>query len=380
MNENLQSLMIKTPTILTILFLGLIVGCDTKKDTGLKGQFVLKGSLDGIVDQTWIHLMLDGKDVDSAQVLEKKFEMTGELNQAKQYYLLIKNTRNYTQIWLEPDATITFGAKGGEFRKAKITGSKTHMESEKLWGPIWEYRNRRDSLSELVSSDEINDSLKIKASFELDKVRKNHLKIETDFIKNNPDSYISASNLDFYSTTLGKNRVSELYNNFSERMKNSTYGQSIEKFLTLSQNIQIGDKYVDFAMENENGKYVELSDFEGNLILLDFWASWCSPCIEEYPALIKSYSMFKNDGFEIVSISEDQSKDRWIKSIEEYKLNWVNLWHEDGRKSDPYLIYGINGIPDNFLINEIGIVVARNLRGEKLIAAIEENLEKKAGR
>ncbi|MCP4101673.1 MAG: TlpA family protein disulfide reductase [Lentisphaerae bacterium] len=133
-------------------------------------------------------------------------------------------------------------------------------------------------------------------------------------------------------------------------------------------------------MPNENGELTKLSGFEGKLILLDFWASWCGPCIKEYPALRKAYSKFNNDGFEIVSVSEDQTKEIWLKSIEKNELNWVNLWQDNGRKADPYLIYGINGIPDNFLINEKGIIVARNLRSEKLISKIEEELRNKASR
>src|SRR5690606_9685885 len=104
------------------------------------------------------------------------------------------------------------------------------------------------------------------------------------------------------------------------------------------------------------------------------------PCIAEYPALKKAYSKFKDEGFEIVSLSQDQSKESWLKAIEENELNWVNLWDENGDNADPYLIYGINGIPDNYLIDQNGIIIGHDLRGVSLISAIESNLRNKANR
>ncbi|EAR12625.1 thiol:disulfide interchange protein [Polaribacter irgensii 23-P] len=203
-----------------------------------------------------------------------------------------------------------------------------------------------------MTNDKLNGSLKLSANLELKKVQQNKLKIETEFIKNNPKSYVSAKTLDFCYTSLPNKTVSELYNNFSNDLKKSSFSKSKNRYLELNKNSQIGKSYVDFSMPNENGEMIKLSDFEGKLILLDFWASWCGPCIKEYPALRKAYSMFNEDEFEIVSISEDQTKKMWLKSIEKNELNWVNLWQNNGRKADHYLIYGINGIPDNFLIDK----------------------------
>lgn len=369
----------KITILLGTLLLVTIFGCSENKNSIADNEFILKGELEGIENNSWIYVMLNSQIVDSTEVLDNEFTIKGILEHPKQYILLVKNSQNYSRIWLE-SGEIEFKAKDGEFRDAIIKGSNSQKESDKLWNPIWEYRKRRDSLSQLVSNDKLNDSLKLNASLELKKVEQNRLKIETEFIKNNPKSYESANTLDFYSTSLPNKTVSELYNNLNGNVKNSSYGKSVKRFLELNKSPQIGDKYVDFSMTNENGELIKLSDFEGNLLLLDFWASYCGPCIEEYPALRKAYSQFNKDGFEIVSISEDQTKERWLKAIEKNELNWVNLWQENGNKSDPFLIYGINGIPDNFLINERGIIVARNLSGDKLISAIEDNLRNKASR
>jgi peroxiredoxin len=369
----------KTTVLIGIIFFMTIIGCKESTNKLGENEFVLNGELEGIENDSWIYLMLDNKPVDSTKIEDNKFSMNGVTKHPKQYNLLVKNSQNYSRIWLEP-GELKFMAKDGEFKDAIIEGSNSQKESEKLWKPIWEYRKRRDSLSKIVINDKINDSLKLSANLELKKVQQNRLKIETEFIKNNPKSYVSAKTLDFYATSLPNKTVSELYRSFSDDLKKSSYGKSINRYLELNKNPQIGDKYVDFSMTNENGEMINLSDFNGKLILLDFWASWCGSCIEEYPALKKAYSEFNENNFEIVGLSQDQSKDRWLKAIEKNELNWVNLWNEKGNNADPYLIYGIDGIPDNFLINEKGIIVARNLRGEKLISKIKEELGNKASR
>jgi len=361
------------------MFFAINLGCNENKNKLGENELILKGELEGIENHSSIYLMLDNEIIDSTKIEENKFSITRIIEHPKQYTLLVKNSKNYSRIWLE-SGVIKFKAKSGEFKDAIIIGSNSQEESEKLWKPIWEYRKRRDSLSKIVYNNDLNDSLKLNAKLELKKVQQNRLKIESDFIKNNPKSYVSAKTLDFYATSLPQKTVYELYNAFSDDLKKSSYGKSISRFLELNQNPQIGDKYVDFSMPNANNKLVKLSDFEGKLILLEFWASWCGPCKKEYPALRKAYSKFHNDGFEIVSISEDQTKKQWLKAIDENKLSWINLWQKGGNNADPYLIYGINGIPANFLIDENGIIIERDLKGEKLISKIEEKLKDKASR
>jgi peroxiredoxin len=369
----------KTTVLIGIIFFATIFGCKESTNKLGENEFILNGELEGIENDSWIYLMLNNKSVDSTKIANNKFSIKGITEHPKQYYLLVENSQNYSPIWLE-SGELKFRAKDGEFKDALIEGSNSQKESEKLWKPIWEYRKHRDSIRKILNNNELNDNLKSVAKLEQKKIEEDWLKAEKDFIKNNPESYVSAATLDGYTKAFSKKTVLEFYNNFNEDIKNSSYGISINRFLEINKNPQIGDKYVDFSMTNENGKIINLSDYEGNIILLDFWASWCGPCIEEYPALKKAYSEFSENNFEIVGLSQDQSKDKWLKAIEKNELNWVNLWNEKGIDADPYLIYGVNGIPDNFLIDEKGFIIARNLRGVKLIETIKQHMEKPTGK
>ncbi|MEM6846077.1 MAG: TlpA family protein disulfide reductase [Bacteroidota bacterium] len=196
----------------------------------------------------------------------------------------------------------------------------------------------------------------------------------TASLRTHPNSIHSAYILSVYSTTWGKEKTKELFDNFSAENKNTEYGKSIAKYIELNKNPNIGENYVDFGMEDTNGETKKLSDLKGKLVLLEFWSSNCGPCRKENLKLVKTYEKFKPKGFEIFAVSQDTKKESWLKAIEKDKLPWLQVSDLKGRDNSASLIYGINGIPDNFLIDPNGIIVGRNLRGERLNEKLNELL------
>ena len=118
-----------------------------------------------------------------------------------------------------------------------------------------------------------------------------------------------------------------------------------------------------------------MSELNGKVILLEFWASWCGPCRQENPNLVKTYNIFNPKGFEIFAVSLDEDKESWLKAIQEDNLKWKHVSDLKGSRNEASLIYGINGIPDNFLISENGEIIGRNLRGDKLNQKLKEILK-----
>lgn len=122
--------------------------------------------------------------------------------------------------------------------------------------------------------------------------------------------------------------------------------------------LKIGDKAPDFTLTDPQGKSISLSQFRGKVVLVDFWASWCVPCREANPDLVKMYNLYNSQGFEILSISLDNNKDQWIKAIQQDKLPWNNHGSElKGWDSKVAALYGVEGIPAAYLIDENGMIL-----------------------
>lgn len=196
------------------------------------------------------------------------------------------------------------------------------------------------------------------------------------FIESYPDSIRSAHKLAVMCTTFGKEKTLELFSNLTPRVKDSEDGKQISKYLSINKDPKIGDYFVDFEMQTPKGETRKLSELKEKVILLEFWASWCGPCQVETPNIKKVYDEFHKDGFEIFAVSFDMDMNSWTKYIEEGKLNWNHVSELKSTGNTAGLIYGVNGIPDNFLINKDGIIIARNLRGDDLEKKIKELMTK----
>lgn len=180
----------------------------------------------------------------------------------------------------------------------------------------------------------------------------------TSYIKQTPNSILAASFLMDFNSRIEKKETQELYSNLSEENKQSYYGKSIKKYLS-NKSFDAGEKLNDFKLINTVGKKIRLSEVKGEYILLDFWASWCAGCREEFPRLIKTYQLYKNNGFNVIGISLDINKNDWLNAIKADQLPWENVGDLKGFNSKIALGYGITGLPEKLLIDKKGTIIGK---------------------
>lgn len=329
--------------ILFLLFLLLSAHCFSQNKT----KFSLHGKTKDIADGTVLFLQntLTEKFIDSAVVKNNAFLFKTKISTFPIQTVLFNRGLSARTIWLENNR-MTFNAAETSFREAVITGSKTDSIVTTV----------RNGYKALKSYEEIVES-------------------ELKFVQNNPNNIASAYTLSVMASVFGKEKSTELFSNMSDENKQSEYGKRISSLL-LDLNdfkpVAIGEKYRDFSMMNQNGIEKKLSDLNGKVVLLEFWASWCMPCRQENPNLVTTYNKFKANGFEIFAVSLDDNKENWLKAIQKDGLTWEHVSDLKGRNNKASLIYRVNTIPENILIDRNGLIVGRNLRGGDLNKKLAE--------
>jgi peroxiredoxin len=170
--------------------------------------------------------------------------------------------------------------------------------------------------------------------------------------------------------------IDKIFNGMHGLVKNNSRGIAIKEKIDKYMTVAVGKTAPEFSAPDTSGKTVSLSSFRGKYVLIDFWASWCGPCREENPNVVKAYNRFHNKNFEILSVSLDQpgKHAEWVKAIQKDGMPWFHVSDLKFWNSEIAKLYAIKSIPQNFLIDPQGKIIAQQLRGEALIKALEHFL------
>ena len=327
--------------------------------------------------------------IDSVQIIDKKFVFNGSITFPTKAYISNNNKFRLDkisseQIYLEPKKmNVIFDLY--DFKTIKVEGSKTQKEYLKLKeSKFFNYR-KRDSIfilkKNLDNSINVQKDSLIKADLQkqiyivektIEKYSVNDIDLEFDFVKKNPTSFI---NIDLLSFRLRRREgiqyyetISRLYENLAVDIKTSRNGLLLKKALMNFKQSGIGNLAPSFIAKDINNESISNIDFKNQkYILIDFWASWCAPCRNDFAFLKDIYSKYSKKGFEIISISTDQDVILWKKAIIKDNIEmWKHISIKENNNTDSSGagcpiedIYFVNAIPVKILINKEGLIVGR---------------------
>lgn len=198
-----------------------------------------------------------------------------------------------------------------------------------------------------------------------------------DFVWDNPKDPVAHYVLYRYKWAFGPCELRTMIDNIhhaDNTISNSNL-RMIEEYVEKLERVQPGQPMIDFTQNDPEGNPVTLSQIaEGKLLLVDFWASWCPDCRKANPDVVATYQKYHDQGFDVLGVSFDTSKESWLAAVEKDGLTWTQVSDLQGWNNAAGTLYSIAFIPQNALIKN-GIIVARNLEGNQLMTEVEKQLE-----
>ena len=366
-----------TATVSLLLSL-LIISCSEIEPN----SFIIKGNTD-LIEGTSVYRVESGPNgqavtVDSTKVVESAFEFKGFVDQIDINFIFIKGVNGNVPVILE-EGIIETKIYKDSLSSSTIGGTNSNND-------LAEYRISTKDFSEKLQSivKEINQANAVGDNLLVEDLTSEYRSIEQElslyekgFMNSNPSSYIASLILERLLTTqkILQPEAAAIFNGFDQKIKESVSGKKVNTIVSKPINpTAIGAKALNFEGSNPEGEILSLESLKGKVTIIDFWASWCRPCRIENPNLVRLYKRMHDKGLEIVGVSLDKSKVNWERAIEDDGLIWNHVSSLQYWKEPIAVLYGVRSIPEAFVLNEDGVIVAKNLRGAQLDAKIEELL------
>ena len=359
--------------VLALLVVALTVfSCQTAKD-----EYSIKGSIAGLeTGKVYLQKLVDGQPqtVDTADVVEGKFAFKGKMEMPDMRLLRLNEQEYFAQFFLE-NAKISVQANKDSLRATKIKGSPTQdvfqvyiNEMERLNKEVMAIQERYQTA---MTTGNNSEAEKVKIDYEA--MIANNKVFTKNFIKEHPASVVSPFILlNQLAGELEDAELETITNSFAPEIAASEYVVKLNEMVAEKKKTAVGVEAPDFTMNDPEGKPVQLLSLRGKVVLIDFWASWCAPCRQENPNVVKLYEQYNSKGFEIIGVSLDRSKDEWLQAIKDDKLSWVHVSDLQFWQNSAARLYGVNAIPQTYLLNAEGKIIAKGLRSEQLATKLGE--------
>ena len=357
------------------------VSCKNSKEFVINGEFENAGNTQKVylyvADSLGQMIPIDSTVLNE----DKQFVLKGKAEQPE-FYQVYAGNRSYMLI-----------AENGDDVKLKADlanqSGSYHLEGSDEADKVTAYNKLTADLSAqtgalaekyssmITSNPDAKDSIINEFNKQSREIYKPFLKKSYDFIQENKNSLTAffAANVMYGTDAIAYENeliayAKEAKDNFPDNKAVQAFASQMEAL----EKVAIGKTAPEISAMTPEGKNIKLSDFKGKYVLLDFWASWCGPCRQENPNIVKAYQQFKDKNFTVFGFSLDDNQERWVKAIKDDNLTWNHASELKQWDAPTARLYNINAIPASFIIDPSGKIVAKNLRGEELFDFLQKTL------
>ncbi|SMC62368.1 TlpA disulfide reductase family protein [Pedobacter nyackensis] len=358
------------------------------------GLFQINGTFSNISNVEKVILeysRAEGQIKDTLLVTNGQYAFSGKINEPQVITLKVeyfadkeskrrqeRTAKDFAYVYIDP-SEITISSEN-EFRNITVEGSKWQhdyvelMNGQKFWAD-----SAKRALAVFRSYQSKGDTVNMHRTDGdyIGAFEQMNKRVMLPYIKAKPQSPLALYALKTYAGVDVKNyqEIEQLFQSLSPEIRQMPSAQKYAAYLRKISTAASGAMAPDFTLLDTVGKKVKLSSFKGKYVFLDFWASWCGPCMAEMPSVVRAYNGYKNKNFTVVGISSDtpDNSEKWMKAIRTNNLFWTQLIQDRGNVSK---LYNVTSIPRNFLINPEGEIIANDLMGEKLEEKLKEIFRK----
>lgn len=356
----------------TLVLAFTIFACQTTRD-----EFSIKGTIAGVeTGKVYLQKIVDGRpqSIDTADVVDGKFTFKGKMEVPDIRILKLNEQDYFAQLFLD-NSDVNVVANKDSLRTTKITGSPTQdifksylTELERMNKEVAKLQEHYQSAKVSRNADEAKkDSIDYIATMD-------NMKVFTkNFVKQHNKSVVSAYlTLVQLAPQLDGAELDSIIAKFPAEISQSEYVIKVKEIAEGMKKTAVGVIAPDFTMNDPAGKPISLSSLRGKVVMIDFWASWCGPCRKENPNVVQLYQKYHDKGFEILGVSLDRTQEEWVKAIADDQLTWMHVSDLQFWQNTAARLYSVNAIPQTFLLDQEGKIIAKGLRSEQLAAKLNE--------
>lgn len=375
----------------------LVLGCFLMSAVGLFGQreaskgngeCVIRGMLDGVYKGKKVYLLEEeeingaSKVIDSCEVVDNRYTFNIKNAIVPRMYFVKSGDAEclspITPVWVE-SGIVHVRANSEFFINCDVTGtanneifSAYNAEVRHIMDSI----RRSANIDRLLNRNQTDEDRARDFTARTNFQNRRSLELQKELVRRYYDQAIAPFMI-FWEmrANVPLDTLKGLRALVDPCLNDHPYTKQLDEYIRLAE-FKVGSEMPDFKLPDKDGEMFKFHSLRGKYVLIDFWASWCGPCMREMPNVVKLYKECKGKNFEIVGISLDQKKDAWLKAVEKNKMKWIQVCDLKSWATLPVKLCNVSAVPYTILVDPQGKVIALDLRGDELLRKVKEVLAK----